>query len=117
MSTAIEASSTRAVADATAGERIEAVRKVLADFKAEVETKLDGILQAAQAVVAGTENPQAVYDATGELLNEAPFMADDLHHAVGMIFMPHRFADSIGTFDRIREEIGLPVSWRRFWAA
>ena len=130
MKSAIEQSSTRAVAKATAGteldilgepitadDRVSAARAAMEKFRAEMLAHLDGVLEAVQAAAEGKHDAQGVYDVTCDLCNESSVWAEDLHHAIGMIFMPRAFADSFEVFERLREEIGLPLYWRRFWAA
>ena len=129
MSTAIRSRAKRAVAKTTAGtgtrrpggqvsreERLAGAREILAKTKADILADLDEVLRAVQAADASDRAAKDLYEITVKLMDNWYQSADDLHTAIGLMFMPGAFTGGLfGEFEKIRNEIGLPVSWRRFW--
>jgi hypothetical protein len=129
MNAAIKVRRTRAVAVATAGigsrpaagavtrqERLAGAREIAAIIREEILGDLDAVYKIVQAADDSTEAARRVYNATGDLLDKWHGLADDLHTATGLMFMPGHFTSGrFSEFEKIRIEVGLPLTWRRFW--
>jgi len=129
METAIGSRAKRAVARATAGigsrqpagavtrqERLAGAREIAAIIREEILGDLDAVIKIVQAADDSTEAARRVYNATGDLLDKWHGLADDLYTATGLMFMPGHFTGgNFAEFEKLRDEIGLPETWRRFW--